>query len=62
MNENLKKVLIGAGLAAAGAVLAVVADAATGGVFGQYSPFIAAGVSVLLNIVRKAAAPKPTAE
>lgn len=53
-NEKVRKVVVGTLLAGAGAAVAVVAESASGGAFGVYSPIVGAVASVLLNAVRKA--------
>ncbi len=50
---RLKKVLVGAGIAAGGAALAFLADAAEGGQFGSYSAFLGAVFAVGINLLRK---------
>lgn len=45
----------GAGLAAIGAALTYVSQAASGVDFGVYGPLVAAGLAVLSNYIRKAA-------
>lgn len=55
MQEKLLSVLKGAGIAAAGAVLAYVSQWASGQDFGPYMPMVVAALSVLANAVRKLA-------
>lgn len=50
-------VIKGAGIAAAGAFVAVLADQATNGAFGSWSPVVGALASVLVNLMRKIAGP-----
>ena len=51
--EDVKKVLIGTLVAAAGAALTYVTEWATATDFGIYTPMVVAGLSVLTNIARK---------
>lgn len=53
MSENWYSVLKGAGVAAAGAALAVVVQAASSGDLGVYGPVVGAVAAVLLNVIRK---------
>lgn len=53
MSENWYSVLKGAGIAAAGAALAVVVQAASSGDLGVYGPVVGAVAAVLLNVIRK---------
>ena len=54
MKTNIKKVLIGALIAASGAALTYLTAWATGTGFGRYTPIVVAALSVLANIIRKA--------
>lgn len=51
--ENVKKVLVGAGLAAVGAALTYLGEYASGSDLGQLKPVVTAGLAVLVNYVRK---------
>lgn len=51
--EDILKVLKGAGIAAAGAVLTYVTQWVSGADFGSYTPMIVAGWSVVANALRK---------
>lgn len=53
MSDELKSVLKGAAVAAAGAILTYVSQWATGQDFGPWQPIIAAGLAVAANIFRK---------
>jgi hypothetical protein len=53
VSEDKKKILTGALVAAAGAFITFVADAIPSVDFGQYTPFVVALVSVLVNAFRK---------
>jgi len=53
MSDEVKSVLKGAAVAAAGAILTYVSQWATGQDFGPYQPIIAAGLAVAANIFRK---------
>lgn len=53
MKTNIKKVLIGALIAASGAVLTYLTAWASGTDFGSYTPVVVAVLSVFANIVRK---------
>jgi hypothetical protein len=52
---HLQKVLTGAFIAGAGAILTYLSEWVAGADFGDYTPLIVAGFSVLSNIVRKLA-------
>lgn len=51
--EDKRKILIGAGIAGAGAFLTYLLDAVPNVDFGAYAPVVVAILSVLINIVRK---------
>lgn len=51
--EKVKKIAIGAGIAAVGAVLTFLAEALADVDFGVWTPFVSAGLSVAANAVRK---------
>lgn len=53
--EQVKKVAIGAGMAAAGALMTYLGEWAAGTDFGVFTPAIVAVLSVLANIGRKSA-------
>lgn len=53
ISQDLKKVLVGAGLAAAGAILTYLVEALPNIDLGQWQPIIAAVLAVLVNLVRK---------
>jgi hypothetical protein len=57
MSDKTRSILIGAALAAGGAFVGFFADQAADGQFGAYSALIGAVASVLLNVLRKFAAP-----
>lgn len=52
-SDNLKSVLIGAGLAGAGAGLTYLSQYVTGIDFGVFGPLVAAALAVATNYVRK---------
>ena len=60
--DKLISVAKGAGIAAAGAVLTYLSQWASGADFGAAGPVVAAVLAVLVNVVRKAAAPKAEAK
>lgn len=51
--EDVKKVFVGAGMAATGALLTYFSEWASSTDFGVYTPAVVAGMSVLANVVRK---------
>jgi hypothetical protein len=53
MNERIKSALNGTGLAAAGAVATYLTQWASGHDLGIYTPFVTAGLVVLVNAIRK---------
>lgn len=53
MSEKLKSILIGSGIAAAGAALTYAAQAVSGVDFGVWTPVVVAALSVLANVARK---------
>jgi len=53
--ENLKKIAIGAAVAALGAVLTYALEQVPGMNLGQWTPVVTAVLSVLVNVVRKLA-------
>lgn len=59
--DQIQSVLKGAFMAGAGAIIAVIATAASSGALGPWSPIIGALASVLVNILHKTViAPTPT--
>lgn len=55
--EDALKVVKGAAIAAAGAVLTYVSEWLSGANFGSYTPAVVAGWSILANALRKLVAP-----
>lgn len=53
--EQILSIIKGAGIAGAGAFVAVIAQAASSGALGLWSPVVGAAASVLVNILRKMA-------
>lgn len=53
ISEDVKKVLIGAGVAMGGALLTYIADLIPSVNFGDYTPVVVAMLSVLVNMGRK---------
>jgi len=51
--EDLRRVAVGAGVAASGAVLTYLSDAIPSVDWGVWTPIIVAGFSILSNLVRK---------
>lgn len=51
--EDLKRVAVGAGVAAAGAFLAYLSEWAAGVDWGDWSPIVTAGFAIAANFVRK---------
>lgn len=51
--EDIKSILIGACIAGAGALLTFIAENVSKLDFGDWTPFVVAGVSVVVNIIRK---------
>ncbi len=54
MKEAYKKVLVGAGIAMAGAGLTYLTETIPNVDFGTYTPYVTAVFSVLVNVLRKA--------
>jgi len=53
IKEDMKKILIGAGMAAIGAFLTYVIQMASGIDYGEWTPAITAFLSILANVIRK---------
>lgn len=53
MTEKLIKIAKGAAIAAGGAALTYLTQVATGADFGEWTPIVVAGISVLINVARK---------
>lgn len=51
--EDIKSILTGASIAAIGAFITVIADNVAKLNFGQYTPFVAAAIMVVINAIRK---------
>jgi hypothetical protein len=51
--EDVKSVLVGAGIAGAGAIVTYIAENWASVDLGEWTPFVAAGVAVIVNLVRK---------
>jgi hypothetical protein len=51
--EDVKSILIGACIAGAGALLTFIVENVGKLNFGEWTPFVVAGVSVVVNIIRK---------
>lgn len=51
--EDIKSILIGAGIAGLGAFITFIADNISKLDFGQWTPFIAALVMIVINSIRK---------
>lgn len=51
--EDIKSVLTGAGIAGVGAALTFIVENLGKLDFGEWTPFVAAGVAVVVNLIRK---------
>ena len=51
--EDLTRIAIGAGVATGGALLTYLAELVPQFDFGDYTPIVVAGFSILVNVVRK---------
>lgn len=56
--EAIISILKGAGIAAGGAALTYLSQWATNADFGALTPMVVAGLSVLVNLLRKASTPQ----
>ena len=58
--EDLKKILIGAGVALAGALLTYTTEVVANLDFGDYTPIVVAGWGIVANVIRKLLAGEKT--